>query len=45
MTHYIPPCELNLPTGCGLRGTEDWRGLHVCPRCKAIAELDRAVAQ
>lgn len=44
VTRYIPPCELNYPR-CGLRGTEYWRGLDVCPRCRGIAELERAVAQ
>lgn len=48
VTRYIPPCELSYPPTddtCGLRGTEYWRGLNVCPRCKTIAELERAVAQ
>jgi hypothetical protein len=43
---YVPPCELSLPATpddrCGVRGTEYWRGLDVCPRCKGIAELERA---
>jgi hypothetical protein len=42
---YVPPCELNFPPTddrCGMRGTDCWRGLAVCLRCKGIAELERA---
>lgn len=45
---YIPSCELNVPVTsddrCGVRGTEYWRGLDACPRCKGIAELEQAFA-
>lgn len=43
---YVPSCELSLPATpddrCGVRGTECWRGMDVCARCKGIAELEQA---
>lgn len=45
---YVPSCDLSVPSTpddrCGVRGTEYWRGLAVCPRCKGIAELEQAFA-
>jgi Zn-finger nucleic acid-binding protein len=45
---YVPSCELSLPASsddrCGVHGTEYWRGLDVCPRCKGIAELEKVFA-